>query len=442
VINAALICCIVSCSNKEQVTFVDDIAPIIHENCTPCHRNNGGGPFELITYHDVAKRSKMIAHVTKTKYMPPWPADSEYTSFINEKKLSAEQIQLLQTWWKSGSPSGDTTKINYPKPADYEFPYGKVPDLIIEVDTIHIQGNNRDRFYILKLPYEIQQDTFVKLIEFIPGNKKVVHHVNGHWLNAASPYSEINNPPYIVNIETDTADRGFYNMLHHNQVKWTDRIHSAVNYLPGVRGIIYPEGLGGFTISKQGALILKDIHYGPSNKISIDVSQVHVYFDSVPPLRPVKETMLGTNGIAPVEPPLQIPPGEIKKFTSKAFVPDDISILTINPHMHLLGKSFKAYAVKPNGDTIRLISIPNWNFRWQYYYTFAKMIKIPRGSSIQIEAIFDNTSDNPNNPFDPPQWVGERNTRSGASMRTTDEMLQFIITYLPYVEGDENINLK
>ena len=123
-------------------------------------------------------------------------------------------------------------------------------------------------------------------------------------------------------------------------------------------------------------------------------------------------------------------------------ITQDISLLTINPHMHLLGKSFLAYAITLNNDTIPLIKIDNWNFRWQYFYTFKKMLKIPAGSEIIVEATYDNTSNNPDNPFSPPQVVSERKNLNGkGSMRTSDEMLQFIINYLPYNDGDENIIL-
>ena len=110
--------------------------------------------------------------------------------------------------------------------------------------------------------------------------------------------------------------------------------------------------------------------------------------------------------------------------------------------MHLIGKKIKAYAVKPNGDTVKLISIPKWQFRWQYFYTFKHPVRIPKGSTIVLEAQFDNTAANPDNPNIPPLPIGERLDRGGASMRTTDEMLQFIITYMPYQKGDETIDLS
>jgi hypothetical protein len=106
--------------------------------------------------------------------------------------------------------------------------------------------------------------------------------------------------------------------------------------------------------------------------------------------------------------------------------------------MHLIGKSFWAYAIKPSGDTIPLIRIKNWDFRWQYFYQFKNLLKIPRGTTIYVEGVYDNTAQNPFNPFSPPKEIYERN----GSMRTTDEMFQLIVTYLPYKEGDEKISLE
>jgi len=162
----------------------------------------------------------------------------------------------------------------------------------------------------------------------------------------------------------------------------------------------------------------------------------------VPPQRGLGELMLGTNGVSKIVPPLVIKPNTVSKHITEFTVPEDISVLTVNPHLHLLGKSIKAYAIKPNGDTIRLISIPRWDFRWQYFYTFPTMVKIPRGSLIRAEAVFDNTENNPNNPNRPPKTVAERFDYGGSSMRASDEMFQFIITYVAWQPGDDKISLK
>lgn len=149
--------------------------------------------------------------------------------------------------------------------------------------------------------------------------------------------------------------------------------------------------------------------------------------------------MLGTLGISEVVPPLVVPPDTIMKVETNFTVPQDVSLLTINPHMHLIGRSFKAWATTPSGEEIPLISVPKWDFRWQYFYTFHEMLKVPKGTIIHAEGVYDNTLDNPNNPYDPPKTVVEPVNRD---MKTTDEMFQFIITFLPYQDGDENISLE
>jgi hypothetical protein len=66
------------------------------------------------------------------------------------------------------------------------------------------------------------------------------------------------------------------------------------------------------------------------------------------------------------------------------------------------------------------------------------MLKLPKGTTIYSEGVFDNTTSNPLNPFNPPQVISERE----GSMRTTDEMFQLIISYTYYRPGDENISLE
>ncbi|MCC6818869.1 MAG: hypothetical protein IT245_08260, partial [Bacteroidia bacterium] len=281
-----------------------------------------------------------------------------------------------------------------------------------------------------------------KAVEFVPGQPDYAHHVNGHYLR----FNDFTNPfngDRIVNTESPIYDAEFNNLsLLNDDGSQPERIHSVFNFLPGAFGVKYPDGIGGFMMSPNGAFVANDIHYGPSLKKVIDSSKLYIYFSKTPPKRPCFEVMLGTNGVAPIVPPLFVPAGKITRHVSSMTIYNDISILTVNPHMHLIGKSFIAYAVKPNGDTIRLISIPKWQFRWQYFYTFTHPVKVPKGSTIYVEAEFDNTKNNPDNPFDPPRNIGERLDKGGASMRTTDEMLQFIITYLPYQKGDENIDLS
>ncbi len=433
--------CSTTNEKSKEITFAKDIAPIIYKNCSPCHQKNSVGPFPLLSYRDVAKRAKMIATVTANRYMPPWPADASYSHFVDEKILSNHEIELIDKWVKEGCVLGDSSEL----PATPVFSNGSqlgIPDLVIKMDKPYkIKGDNLDRFLLMKLPYEIQRDTFIRAIEFIPGNSKLLHHMNGEMLRYEfDKKKNVFDGEKVVDVaEFPTVKDAYEKMkLANDDGSYPIMKLSVTNFLPGVLPNLYPEGIGGFFMSRKGAFFFKDIHYGPSPIDTSDQSQLNIFFGPGPLKRPTLELQMGTLGVSPIVPPLIIPPDSVKTFLTSYYVGTSISLLTINPHMHLLGKKFWAFAIAPDGDTIPLIKINKWDFRWQYFYTFKKMVKIPEGSTIYVYGTFDNTSQNPLNPFHPPRTISERD----GSMRTTDEMFQFIITYLPYEPNDENISLE
>lgn len=433
------------CGNNnipEHITYSEHIAPIIYKNCVSCHRQGEAGGFNLLTYKDVTERAQLIKYVTTTRFMPPWPADATYSHFIDEKVLQDNEIEMISKWVDKGCAIGDSLRI----PPLQDFTRGSQlgkPDLVIKMrEPYFIKGNNQDRFLLMRVPYEIPKDTFISAIEVVPGNRKLVHHVNAQLLSyEAGKRKDVFKGNTVIDIDSFPDKLQAYkalNLQNDDGETFPALTYSVTNYLPGVTPPIYPEGIGGFKLVQKGALFLKDMHYGPSRVDTTDQTIFNVFYSKQAPKRPAKEFQMGTFGVSPTVPPLVIPPDTVMTFHSDYIVPTDISILTVNPHMHLLGKSFLAYALTPQGDTIPLIRIKKWDFRWQYFYTYKKMVKLSKGTRIHIEGVFDNTRKNPYNPFNPPRLVAERE----GSMRTSDEMFQFIVTYLPYQAGDENISLE
>lgn len=440
-----LLMLLAACGNKkrlpDKVTFTEHIAPILFNNCTICHRPGGTAHFELVTYRQAKNAGAAIAYVVRNRIMPPWPADPHYTEFVGQRIMDEKDIRLIEKWVQDGMEKGPEDKM----PAEPGYPRGSTigePDMRIPVKPYYLPANSIDKFLIVKVPFELPQDTYASVIEFVAGNNNVVHHANGDLVKYEyDKKKNVFEGECITDMVNDSTVRLAYQKLGLPNDDGTYPVlqRSVVNYLPGVFGQKYPPGIGGYHLPRKGAFLLNDLHYGFTKDVGVwDSSYINIFFAKGPPERPVKEFQLGTLGVSPVEPDLIIQPNTIKKVLSRYTVPEDISILTVNPHMHLLGKSFKAYALKPGGDTIRLISIPQWDFNWQYFYTFKKMVKIPAGSTIVAEGVYDNTKENIFNPYTPPRLIRDQN----GSMRATDEMFQFIITYLPYRKGDEDISLE
>ena len=423
----------------DNLTFAANVAPIIFKNCTPCHRPNMAAPFSLITYNDVMRKLKTIRLVLVEKYMPPWPADTTFSRFKDEKILTSQELEILLGWIDSGAEAGDLNSVKFTADTSNHSALGK-PDLVVNfMDSIRILGSGKDNFFAVKIPFEVPEDKYIKAIEFVPGNRKLVHHVNGHLINyEAAKRTNIFKGKGHVDSEKFGSMEAYTQLdLANDDGTYPALSVSAFNFLPGVEPAIYPDGIGSCHLTKKNAFLLKSIHYGPSAVDTVDFSSINIFYASQVPNRWIKELHLGTLGISSISPDFVIYADSVCSFETKYTTEEDISVLTINPHMHLLGKTFEAYATTKEGIKIPLIRINKWDFRWQYFYTFKKMLKIPKGSEIIVKATFDNTVKNVNNPFSPPKTIFP----TGEEMKTTDEMFQFFINYLPYIQGDENIRL-
>ena len=423
----------------DSVTFAEHIASIVHTNCVPCHRPGQAGPFSLITYADVRRKAKTIKKVTGAGYMPPWPADTGYSHFLGERVLSQRDIALIAKWVDQGAPQGDPALMSQLGKDDNDGALGK-PDAVVWIpDVFHIPGDARDRFVITKAPFALERDTFLRAIEFVPGNRRAVHHMNGALINYATDAKAdpFLGAAYLDAEQVEGVDAFAWLQLQNDDGTWPALVPSAINYLPGMAPVQYPEGIGGLRLSTQGAFLLNTLHYGPSSRDTSDRSHFNLYFAPRAPERPLRELFLGSTH-TPIEPPLHLEPGEVKTFHTMLELKEDISVLSINPHMHLLGTRFVTYAVTPANDTVPLVRIIDWDFRWQYTYTFPRMLPLMRGTVIHVEGTFDNSTDNPQQAFDPPRAITGTDSKL---MRTTDEMLQFFVNYVDYRNGDERISL-
>src|SRR5579862_7122210 len=130
----SLVPAIFAAEPANQITFSKHIAPIVFNHCSECHRPGEAAPFSLLSYQDVAKRGKIIASVTKSRYMPPWKADESSFAFRDSRRLSDSDIALLQEWVKEGMPEGDPKDAPAPPKFASGWRLGE-PDLVVEMPT-------------------------------------------------------------------------------------------------------------------------------------------------------------------------------------------------------------------------------------------------------------------------------------------------------------------
>src|SRR2546425_9519402 len=81
-----------------QLTFTRDIAPLIYQHCSTCHRPGSVGPFNLLTYDDVHRHLRQIQKVVNARTMPPWLPEPGFGEFAGDRRLDDQTIATLQRW--------------------------------------------------------------------------------------------------------------------------------------------------------------------------------------------------------------------------------------------------------------------------------------------------------------------------------------------------------
>lgn len=409
----------------QEVTFHQHIKPIIQTHCIRCHQEGGLGPFPLQSYEDVSLRAKFIRYVTGTRYMPPFRANESFQHYKNLNVLSKEEIKLIDDWVQSGSPEGKKSRKKAQIIKDlHEFENPSLSTFAaINSDTLSMQkkflipGLGEEEFRYFYIPFNNEKARYLKSVSFIPGNRKLVHHsrIMCDTTGSIAGIDGISEKdPNVYAFQTKPLADPF-----------------LFGWVPGNDRIEFPAGTGKKIL--PGTNFILNMHYAPTPIPDGDSSRIILEYcmDSVE--REVQTLTFKEDQISNL-------PFIIKANSSPVFymrsapMEEDMSLISILPHMHLLGKSFRAFAVTSDGDAIPLVDVPEWDFNWQMTYAFEHYIKIPKGSVIYAEARYDNTTSNPKNPNIPIKDVGY-------GWGTKDEMMNLVIYYVSYKDGDEKIKL-
>lgn len=397
-------------------TWSDNIACIIYSHCSSCHSPGGIAPFSLMSYQETFFERFSIQYAVLTGSMPPWPPDSAYNgTFTHERILTSEEIHLINDWVNEGALQGNPQNAPTPPEFDHSSQLTDL-DLTLQIPT-YSNIASVDDYRCFVLPTGLTGERFITAWELIPGNYNMVHHVQ--------IFQDTSNTPLLLDAADPELGYTSFGATGSNASKligvWT----------PGSGVYYYPDGFG--TLLDNNARIILQIHYSPGTQGLIDSTKIHLRLSTDSQLRNVRYLPLLSHTANMTDGPLVIPADSVKTFHAQFTSPVTASVLSIFPHMHLLGKSIKSYGVTLTNDTIDFIDVPNWDFHWQGDYNFKKLVKIPFGTKLMVEATYDNTIFNPENPNDPPQTVT-------AGEATTDEMLLVYFGFVsPYQSGDENI---
>ncbi|MFO0872225.1 MAG: redoxin domain-containing protein [Pirellulales bacterium] len=343
-----------------QLTYYKHIAPLLNARCVSCHRDGEIAPFPLSRYEDLRGWGSTMAEVVREGRMPPWNASPDYGHFRNDARLSQAERTLLLQWIDEGMAAGDPADA--PPPPQFTTGWRiPAPDQVIPIreTPVDIPAEGTIPYQYFEVDPGFTEDKYVYAAEARPDNRSVVHHI----------IAFIKAPG-----DDDFRRRGI-----------------LIGYAPGSAAMIYPGGLA--KLVPAGSKLVFEMHYTANGSPQQDKSYIGLKF-----LDRARVTKLVRNGAVMTQ-KFEIPPhATAHRVQADQTLPRDALLLSLTPHMHVRGKSFRYSAHYPDGRTEILLDVPRYDFNWQLSYAFAEPKRLPRGTRIACEAVYDNSENNPANP--------------------------------------------
>jgi len=359
---------------NSPVTYSKQITRIFQKRCVECHREGEIAPFTLTNYEDVVGWAEMIAEVVDENRMPPWHADPKHGQFANDRRLtSAEKLQI-EEWVRRGAPEGDPNDLPEPR----KFIVGSQLTQPADMEVMM-----RDKPFVVKAEGEIvyqnfivdpgfKEDKWITMAEALPGNRSVVHHIVIYVL-----------PPRSKDKRAFAAGAQF-----------------LTTYVPGYLSRPLPDGLAKWV--PAGSRFIFQLHYTPVGTEQTDLSKLRLVFTE----RKHVKRMVLTTSVQIAHNKLVIPANaeNHRSEASQTVNLKNAKLLSLFPHMHLRGKSFRIEAKYADGKQETLLNVPNYDFNWQTTYRLVDPKPIPQGTQMIVVGHHDNSEFNPANP-DPEQEV-------------------------------------
>ena len=361
-----------------------DVERVVQANCLTCHREGGSAPFALDSYAAVKARAPMIQYAVERGIMPPWTAKPGSGPWRNDRTLSAGDRAKLTTWAEKGTPKGDPKRATKAPKFVPGWTIG-TPDAVFALpQAVAIPAEGTMPYENVDVPTGLTEEKWVRAIEIVPGDRRVVHHVLVFALR----------PGQGRRGDGGEGLGGFFG-----------------GYVPGNSAMVYADGIA--KRLPKGTVLRFQIHYTPNGTATTDRTKIGVIY------APKPEHEVQTLGLHNLH--FAIPP-RTKDYSVQAEVttPFDARILSFLPHMHLRGQAARYEVIHPDATREPLLEVPRYDFNWQINYIYREPRTLHAGDRLVYTAWYDNTEGNRANP-DPDKTVhwGEQ---------TFDEMM------LGYVE--------
>ena len=393
-----------------EITFYKDVLPLLQKHCQRCHRPDEVAPFQLLTFEDATRWADDIKDYVSSRKMPPWPVRAGLP-LKDDFSLTENEIATFSKWVDIGSPKGDIKDA--PKPVTFpptkDWDEKNPPDIILEMPTeFHLGAKGEDHYRMIAFPLNNKTELNIHKVKFIPGNKRIVHHELSFYDGTGmvlEAQKRLGNAKPKVTGEEDYGPGYESGMGLGFEPNPTGLQKNKQNpggalgvWVPGQGEMAFPPKA--VAIVPPDSEILMQIHYHRNGKVETDKSKLAIWLAKEKPEKFVNYMLVDTS--------FRWIPKDVPNFKSigSKVVQDDCEVYLFKPHMHFVGKEIRIWhQPKDSKERKLLFDLRNWDYNWQTSFYTKEYYPLKKGDTLHVEALFDNSSRNPTNPFNPPRMV-------------------------------------
>lgn len=349
-----------------QISYQDEIVPILKRRCATCHIENGLAPWAMISHRMVQGWSPMIREVLVTHRMPPGQIDMLEGEWDNVHQITDEELITLVHWIDSGARrEGDADPLTEQVAVDASWSLGE-PDLIIDVPAETIPATGMVDFKIKRADLALDADQWISAVAYNVGDRSVLHSL------------------LVFAVDPSIDQRDLAGLIDPSNAEFISL------YVPPRTEESFAAD-SGFLLRQDRDLSFK-LRYVTGGRETVDKTRIGLYFRDTVPEYAVRNVITLNTGFA-------LAPGEdnhVERAQSEPFA-QEVLVESFAPQTHTRGKSMSISALFPDGSEKRLINVANYNFNWQMNYKLQERLRLPAGSRLVAQTVYDNSASNPQN---------------------------------------------
>lgn len=398
--STALLCSVLplfACGlGSPKPTYHQNIKPIVESRCVGCHQPDGIAPFSLTNYEQVSTMAASVKAAVVSRRMPPYLAGPNCAEYVDNQRLTDEEVERIATWADNGVLEGTPTASQ--QRVENSAPQGLARvDMKMSMGEPYVPTQSPDDYRCFVLDWKETTKTYVVGMNVVPGNPKIVHHVIAYLVGPddAAKYEKL---------DADTPGAGY---TCFGGPGGPARSGWLGAWAPGGIAAMYPADTGIPVL--PGSKVVLQVHYnvqvpmqGVDDLTSIELAvapEVKKRAAIIPWTNP---RWMDEGGMpipayeASVSHTFSYDPSGVLGWVSGGALPGGIAfrVWSAATHQHLLGTSSRLEIERADGSNECLLDIPRWDFHWQRSYGFSRPKIMRPGDKLKITCQWNNSAEN------------------------------------------------